>query len=319
MFGSGRSTPYISSVLASSPLRSINSGGGLHAKGEFISGDAAGDLRIANLGVAALIELHERVEALALEIHRDARRIFQVQNGLALIAEQHTRVGARQEAALPKRRAAAGATAAVEHDVAGQIPRHAAEAVIQPRTDRGQTKLRASAVQHELAGMVVELIRVQAANHEPVIGLLRHVRQQIAEIHAALAMLRKLARAAHELRGLFADEGKAHVLRHAVRQRLAVQFIELRLRIEEIHLAGTTFEEDEDAVLRLRREMRRLRQQRIGSNGRFGTENAFLRQQGAQRERAEAAGGRVEELAACLLNLMLDGMHERECRMTNAE
>jgi hypothetical protein len=27
-------------------------------------------------------------------------------------------------------------------------------------------------MQHELAGMVIELIRVQAADHEPVIGML---------------------------------------------------------------------------------------------------------------------------------------------------
>jgi hypothetical protein len=85
---------------------------------------------------------------------------------------------------------------------------------------------------------------------------LRHVRQQIAEIHAALAVLGKDSRDAHEPRGFFADEGKAHVLCHAVRQRLAVEFVELRLRIEEIHLARPALKEDEDAVLRLRREMR---------------------------------------------------------------
>lgn len=86
--------------------------------------------------------------------------------------------------------------------------------------------------------------------------MLCHVRQQVAELHAALTVLFEDTLRAHEPRGFFADESKAHVLCHAVRQRLTVEFIELRLRIKEIHLTRPALHEDEDAVLCLRREMR---------------------------------------------------------------
>ena len=65
--------------------------------------------------------------------------------------------------------------------------------------------------------------------------------------------LRELARAAQQRGRLLLDEGEAHVLGHRLGQRLAVQFVELRLGVEQVDLARRAFEVDADAVLGLRR------------------------------------------------------------------
>ena len=124
-----------------------------------------------------------------------------------------------------------------------------------------------SGEQQQLARMMIERVRVHGAHHAKVVGHLRSVRQIIRENHAALAVLLELARAGEHRRGRL-DERELQVLRHRRRQRLAVPFLQLRLRIEQIHLARAAFHEQEDDVLRLGREMRLPRSERIR---RFGS------------------------------------------------
>ena len=161
--------------------------------------------------------------------------------------------------------------------------------------------------------MMVELVRVHRAHHQPVVCAGSHARQQVAEIHPALAMFGELARTPHQHGALLLDEGEADVFREALRQWLAVEVVELRLRIEQIHLARRALHEDEDAVLRPGREMRRLRQQRIAQGGcrrgQDGCDQPFFGQQRAQCHQAKAVGRRGQKFAARLSGEMSKRVH----------
>ena len=73
-------------------------------------------------------------------------------------------------------------------------------------------------------------------------------------------------------------------------------------------LAGRAFEVDADARLRLRREVRRFRRQRIGRVGNGG-QQTVLSEHRRQRQQTDAAGGRREELAARLKQVFVNGVH----------
>lgn len=87
--------------------------------------------------------------------------------------------------------------------------------------------------------------------------------QRIGDVHAALAMLFEHAFVPITVADSFCRKAN-FALPTIVGQRLAVVFVcRRRLRIKEVHLQQPAFEEDEDATLRLRREMRRTSRQRI--------------------------------------------------------
>ncbi len=87
--------------------------------------------------------------------------------------------------------------------------------------------------------MVVELVAVERADHEKVVGAGREVREQVGKFHPAFAMTAPLPRRAHQGRGLGFDEGEARLVEDGLRETLAVQFVQLRLRGEEIELRGS--------------------------------------------------------------------------------
>ena len=102
-----------------------------------------------------------------------------------------------------------------------------------------------------------------SATHErimaDVVGVLVQVRHQVRHIHSRLAVPAPLAMRGQAERVVF--EELAVDLAEAGRERLAVELLQQRLGIEQVHLAGTARHEQEDATLRLRREMPRARGQ----------------------------------------------------------
>src|SRR3954465_4900089 len=94
------------------------------------------------------------------------------------------------------------------------------------------------------------------------------MRQQIGEFHPTLSMTRELPWRTQQARALFLNKSETYFLQQRVRQLLAVHLVELRLRIKKIHLARRSLHVDEDAVLRLRREMRSLLETRLRARGR---------------------------------------------------
>src|SRR4029079_16074224 len=86
--------------------------GRLHAEGEFVGGDAAVDLRVADLGVARAVQVAQRLDRLFLHGVGEAVGVAEVQDRVALAAEQDAGIARRQIAAQctrrPTRRAAPG-------------------------------------------------------------------------------------------------------------------------------------------------------------------------------------------------------------------
>ena len=94
-------------------------------------------------------------------------------------------------------------------------------------------------------------IRISPAEWEVLNVLWDKAPATAPEVHAALPVFLEGARAAQKLGGFLLDEGEAHILGHALRERLTVEFIQLRLRIEEIHLRRTPHHEERNHRLRL--------------------------------------------------------------------
>ena len=76
--------------------------------------------------------------------------------------------------------------------------------------------------------------------------------------------------------------------------RLAVELVEQRLGVERLQVARPAGHEQEDDRLRLGREVRRLRGERVGRAG----AGLLLLEHRGEREPAEAAEGVADELAA---------------------
>ena len=177
----------------------------------------------------------------------------------------------------------------------------------------GRPNVGDAAVHHQLAGMMVERLGVHRADQGDVVGAGRQVRQEVGQLHAALAVLRELARAAHQTGALLLDEGEADVLGHRLGQLLAVQLVELGLGVEEVDLAGSAFEIDADARLGLGGEVRGLGRQWIGVIRRLGLggEEAVVAEHRRQGQHADAAGRGGQEVAARLLDVSLEGIHQQ--------
>ena len=76
----------------------------LHAEGELIRLNAAGDFGVGDVVEADPIQIVDGLQAARLNIARNPARIGQIQNGAALIAKQRARVLRGQKAARPTRR-----------------------------------------------------------------------------------------------------------------------------------------------------------------------------------------------------------------------
>ncbi len=140
--------------------------------------------------------------------------------------------------------------------------------------------------------MVIESVGVHGADQAYVVGARCRVLHEIRILRAALAIRLEHARAAQHGRVGF-DERQLYLFGHGLGQRLALPFLQLGLGIEEIHLAGRAFHEEENDALGFRREVR-LGSERISTLGLRGAEH--LR----ERDHAEPARAVAEKIAARL-------------------
>ena len=109
---------------------------------------------------------------------------------------------------------------------------------------------------------MVELIGVHRLDEADVIDDLRQVRQHLRQFRPALAVLGELeARPEHGRIG--PDEGVALAADDRRRHRLAFELRQLRLVVEQIELARRAGHEQMNDALRLRREVRLARRQRV--------------------------------------------------------
>src|SRR5207302_1012204 len=87
-------------------------------------------------------------------------------------------------------------------------------------------------------------------------------------------------------------EGEALTLDQRLRDRLAVQFDQLRLVIEELELARAAGHEEKDDILRARRMMAHV----AGNERRIGAEEPLLIQHRRECDAAQADATAAEEM-----------------------
>ena len=135
---------------------------------------------------------------------------------------------------------------------------------------------------------MIELLAVHRPHERDVVDTRAQMRQQIRQLHPALAVAAKRSRTAHQLGALLLDERKLDLIQNRLGHRLAVEFVQFRLLIEEVHLTWTTFHKEVDAPLRCRCKLRQLRRDLI-------RKSAVFIQQRSQRQRTQTAGPRRKE------------------------
>src|SRR5436190_8608248 len=156
---------------------------------------------------------------------------------------------------------------------------------------------------------MIELRGMHRPDQRDVICTSGDVRQQIGNLHAALAVLAEHPLRAHHRGRVLLQERELRISHDGRRQGLAVILIEQGFRIEEVHLAGAALQEDEDATLSRRREMRFARGQRVRwkAGFRIRGEQAVLSEESGEREATEPTRAGGEEIAARLDKTVFGG------------
>jgi hypothetical protein len=180
----------------------------------------------------------------------------------------------------------------LHHDERGQVAVLGADAVVDPGAQRRFTREDRAGVHLADAGGVIDAVGLARTDDREVVGARGDVRDPVGEPLSGLSVLLPFALRAEE-RGLgFAHRGDDRA--EAVGQALAGQFVQQRLRIEEVHLRRTAFHEEEDDALGAWLDLTDA-----GLEGRAGGGNDdLLGEQVAEGHGAQAEAGVEEEVAA---------------------
>ena len=142
---------------------------------------------------------------------------------------------------------------------------------------------------------------VHRANRGKLVDVFRHVREQLGDIHAGLAALRELPWAAHEPRSL----DLKGALENVIGNDFAVEFGQLRLRVEQVNLTGAALHAEMNYRIGGRGEVRLARAEVEMRSSRWGMmfgggrpADAIAHEQPGQRGPMQAVLDAVEELAA---------------------
>ena len=177
--------------------------GELHARGQFVARNAAGDFGIADHLLPHGVQVAQRVETVMAHLRRHAGGIVQVHDRLAFVAQQHALKSRGQEAAGEHRVAAARRAPRREHDVARQILRRAAQRVSDPRANARPSEALRAGVHQQFAGMMIERLRVHRAHQRDVVRARADVRQHRGHLRAVFSVTLKLVGTAEQFRGYF--------------------------------------------------------------------------------------------------------------------
>ena len=266
----------------------------LHLEGQLVAGDAGGQLRVA----APLFEMAgvlpvKLVEQPALQLRGHARRQVEVQDGRARGADHHALVVGGHVATAPVLGSADRAAGAVEHHhEAGQVLVLGPQPVVDPGAEGGVSAQQVARVHQQHRRAVDRRLGVHRVDEGDVVDALAHVGKEIRDVLAALSVL---------LEGPLGSDDAPFVPCPTPApgldlDRLPVQGVEPGLVVEGVDVARTTVHEEEDHALRARREVGRLRRQRV----RPARERVVLgraRESTRQRESRGGASGAQQELA----------------------
>ena len=193
----------------------------------------------------------------------DARRVGEVQDRIAAVAEQDALVDAGQEAAAPvgrRRRWCPWCRWRRRRTPAGRCSRCPGRRSSRRRGSAGRTA--SAGVHQDLRRGVIERIAVHRLDDGDVVGHVGEVRQQLGQFRAALAVPGELELRAEQL-GVGVDERGAIALEQIGRRQLAVPFGQFRLVVEQFQVARPAGHEQVDHALGLGGEVRQLGRQRV--------------------------------------------------------
>ncbi len=152
----------------------------LHAKRQFVLGDASNSLGISKRGIGLLIDLIDRVQHSAAQRAGHLRRIVQVEHRFAVRTALHALINAWQETGTPELLAAVGRLASREQDdESRQILVLGAKSINDPRTERGIAQASVTRVHQQLRRCVIELIGVHRFDEADVVDVIFKMRQAI--------------------------------------------------------------------------------------------------------------------------------------------
>ena len=169
----------------------------LHAERQLVVFDLRGDGGIAERAELHAVEFVHCINRVASRAGAEARRIREVEHGVAGAAEGDRTVLRGQEAAAPvSRLQRLPASAALHADIRGQVRIFAAESVAGPRAHRGPAGLLVAGAEKCDGRIVVDRLGEHRADECRVVGDARDIRHEFAHVHSAAAMLRKFVRRA---------------------------------------------------------------------------------------------------------------------------
>ena len=183
----------------------------------------------------------------------DPRGILDEENGLRPVAERHSLVPSRQEAAVPQTGVQRGSpfSPRQEHHELGQVFVGGSQRIRGPRSPRRPPQERRAREQRGHGRLVQHMIGLEGSDQRDVIGHLGDVGKKLGDVHPALAMpLEVEGRSDHRLSTLtYGDLRDALSLADRIGKLLAPALPEEGLLVEELDLRETPGEEDHDHAL----------------------------------------------------------------------
>ena len=230
--------------------------GRLHAKRQLVGVDASGEpvVEVAP-GQVFTVEVADQVEHATLATDADTGLRLEIQNRLCSGPQRRALIAARQKTAAPSRRAALEPAARVgQHDERRHVTILRAQAIGRPGTEAGFAHENRAGVHLVHRLRMVHAVAVATAQHANVIRVPGDVREEVADLEAGLAArAKRLDRAKQRIARDFAAR---HHLAKTARQRLAGVLGQVRLGIEQIHVARPAVHEQPNDTLGPWSEMR---------------------------------------------------------------
>ena len=248
----------------------------LHAEGHLLLSDGGLDLGVPGEDLLLLVDLRHEVQHLVAGLAVDARGV----------GEKGHRVAHRLKGdALMLRRKKAGAPETTverldvdlprpegrcQHDEFRQVSVHRTQPIAQPGAHAGLAGYFGTGTEKSLGRIVIDGLGMGGLDQADVIRHGRDMGQQLAPVDTVLALARELEdRSTDHLFLAPCHGGDTLATAYFFRERLAVQFFQVRLIVKQVQLARCTCHKKEDDPLGLRCVMQATRR-----CGRKGTRHA---------------------------------------------
>ena len=275
----------------------------LHPVSHLVLLNAGVRFGVADLRERHLVELFQAIERFPANVRRHARRVVDEQNRVALGAERHARMFARQEARLPQPRGNRLHLLLVRwhryhHHERRHVLVQGAEAVAHPRAEARLARHLVAGLHERDRGFVIDRFGVHRTDDAHVVDHLRFPGEHLGKPRAALAVLGEFEdrRRDREARLPRCHRRQALAVADRFGQVFVVPVLHLRLGVEEVHLCGAADHVQIDDVLALRGKVR-LGERGIEARCRAADfRRGRRRANGRQRRRTEAETRRRKEL-----------------------